>query len=54
MRILCSPDPLSRELRQNSPFLGLLSEEERLKILAAARKTQAAVTETIGAPGVSR
>jgi excisionase family DNA binding protein len=54
MRILCSPDPLSRELRQNSPFLGLLSEEERLKILAAARKTQTAATETIGAPDIAQ
>lgn len=44
MRVMCSTDPLSRELRQNSPFVGLLSEKERLTILAAAHKTQAAKT----------
>jgi excisionase family DNA binding protein len=47
MRIMCSLDPLSRELRQNSPFVGLLSEDERLTVLTAARTTQTASTDTV-------
>lgn len=40
---LVSPAPRSRELRQNSPFAGLLPPEERLKALEAfARSEQAA------------
>ena len=31
MRTLTSTDPLARELRQNSPFLGLLPDAERRK-----------------------
>ena len=34
-RVMTSTDPLARELRQNSPFLLLLSEAERRKVLAA-------------------
>src|SRR5450759_4650379 len=37
MRTMTSTDPLARELRQNSPFLGLLSDEERRAILDAYR-----------------
>jgi len=37
MRTMGSTDPLARELRQNSPFLGLLSDEERLAVLNAYR-----------------
>lgn len=35
MRVMTSTDPAARELRQNSPFLGLLGEEERLSVLRA-------------------
>lgn len=35
LAILVSPSPKSRELRQNSPFAGLLSETERAKLLEA-------------------
>jgi hypothetical protein len=31
------PDPLARELRQNSPFLGILPDDERLAVLEAFR-----------------
>jgi hypothetical protein len=44
MRAMTSIDPLARELRQNSPFLGLLSGEDRRAILAsfqATRRSQA-------------
>lgn len=37
MRTMTSTDPLARELRQNSPFLGLLPEDERLAVLRAYR-----------------
>jgi hypothetical protein len=33
---LTSPAPRSRELRQNSPFAGVLTDAERLAALAAA------------------
>jgi excisionase family DNA binding protein len=42
---LTSRSPRSRELRQNTPFAGVLSEEERLSVLAnlpTARKTEPA------------
>jgi len=35
MRAMTSTDPLARELRQNSPFVGLLSDDERRAILEA-------------------
>jgi excisionase family DNA binding protein len=44
MRTMTSTDPLARELRQNSPFLGLLDEAERLAILEAFREARAAGT----------
>lgn len=47
MRMMTSTDPLARELRQNSPFLGLLSEEERLTVLNAYRASRKA-------PGIGR
>lgn len=34
---LTSPSPRSRELRQNNPFAGVLSEAERRQVLQAAR-----------------
>lgn len=36
LTVLTSPSPRSRELRQNSPFAGVLSEEERRRVLEAA------------------
>ena len=38
---MTSTDPLARELRQNSPFLGLLAEDERRAVLNAFRKAKA-------------
>ena len=35
MRTMTSTDPLARELRQNSPFLGILSDDERRAVLRA-------------------
>lgn len=39
---LTSRSPRARELRQNSPFAGLLGEEERLRVLAAWRASEGA------------
>jgi excisionase family DNA binding protein len=39
MRTLTSTDPLARELRQNSPFLGLLPDAERRAILDAYQRS---------------
>lgn len=39
---LTSRSPRSRELRQNSPFAGLLGEEERVRVLAAWRTSEGA------------
>jgi hypothetical protein len=36
MEMLTSRSPMGREMRQNSPFAGVLSEEERLAIVRAA------------------
>lgn len=38
LRIMVSDDPLATELRQNSPFSGILSDEERTKVLASFRR----------------
>jgi hypothetical protein len=35
LAVLVSPSPRSRELRQNSPFAGLLNDNERSRILHA-------------------
>ena len=40
MRAMTSIDPLARELRQNSPFLGLLPDADRREILAAFEATR--------------
>lgn len=40
MRAMTSIDPLARELRQNSPFLGLLPDDERRAILDAFQATR--------------
>jgi hypothetical protein len=37
LEALTSRSPRSRELRQNSPFAGVLSEEERHQVLSAFR-----------------
>ena len=54
MRAMCSIDPLARELRQNSPFLTLLSEEERLSIIQAAFSNQTPLTENISLESIKR
>ena len=38
MEALTSRSPRSRELRQNSPFAGVLSAEDRLKVLEGYSK----------------
>jgi excisionase family DNA binding protein len=38
LSVLVSDAPLARELRQNSPFTGILSEEERKKVLDSFRQ----------------
>ncbi len=40
MRTLTSTDPLARELRQNSPFVGLLADAERRAILDAFQRSR--------------
>jgi excisionase family DNA binding protein len=40
--VLTSPTPRARELRQNSPFAGVLTEGERLQILDAFRRSREA------------
>jgi hypothetical protein len=37
MRAMTSTDPLARELRQNSPFLAVLPDDERRAVLEAFR-----------------
>jgi excisionase family DNA binding protein len=39
---LTSRSPRGRELRQNNPFAGVLTDEERVQVLAAWRHTQTA------------
>lgn len=39
---LTSPTPRSRELRQNSPFAGVLTDQERTQILHTAQETRSA------------
>ena len=36
-RVLSADNPEARDLRQNSPFAGMLSEPERRKILATVK-----------------
>jgi excisionase family DNA binding protein len=42
LQALVSPSPKGRELRQNSPFAGLLSDQERQHILAVWREQETA------------
>lgn len=37
LEVLTSPTPWAREMRQNSPFSGVLSEAERMQVLTAFR-----------------
>jgi excisionase family DNA binding protein len=37
---LTSPAPMARELRANSPFAGLLPEDERLRVLESFREVE--------------
>lgn len=41
MRALTSTSPLSRELRQSSPFTSLIPDEERRRVIAAFRRSRA-------------
>jgi excisionase family DNA binding protein len=38
LNMLTSHTPLARELRQNSPFTGILSQDERMKVLDSFRQ----------------
>jgi hypothetical protein len=42
--VLTSPSPLSRELRQHTPFAGVLSEEERHRVRETFRQLDDATT----------
>lgn len=42
LAVLTSATPHARELRQNSPFAGVLTDSERAAVLAAFRRVQAA------------
>jgi excisionase family DNA binding protein len=44
LRVLVAPSPRSRELRQNSPFAGLLTESERLSVLQAWERSRSQAT----------
>lgn len=35
LEVLTSPTPWAREMRQNSPFAGVLGEDDRMRVLAA-------------------
>ncbi len=41
MRALTSTSPISRELRQNSPFTGLIPDDERRRVIAGFRRSRA-------------
>jgi excisionase family DNA binding protein len=47
MRVMTSTDPLARELRQNSPFLGILSDDERRAVLDAFRTAPRATSRGV-------
>jgi hypothetical protein len=47
LRAMTSTDPLARELRQNSPFLGILSDKERRAVLEAFRAAGRAPTRDV-------
>lgn len=40
LEVLTSPTPWAREMRQNSPFAGVLDEDERLRVLAAFQRNE--------------
>ena len=42
MEVLTSPTPWAREMRQNSPFAGVLDEADRVAVLEAFRRTDKA------------
>lgn len=42
MEVLTSPTPWAREMRQNSPFAGVLDEDDRIAVLEAFRRTDKA------------
>ena len=43
MEVLTSTSGVARELRQNSPFAGLLSESERLAVLESFQRNSKAL-----------
>ena len=46
MRTMTSIDPDARELRQNSPFLGLLTDTERRSVITSFHSTYGAKAKT--------
>ena len=44
LEVLTSPTPWAREMRQNSPFAGVLDEDERRRVLTAYRAHEASGT----------
>lgn len=42
LEVLTSPTPWAREMRQNSPFAGVLSDDERMRVLAAFKENDRA------------
>jgi excisionase family DNA binding protein len=48
MRAMTSTDPLARELRQNSPFVGLLPNDERRAVLEAFHAAGRAPARDVG------
>jgi len=42
LEVLTSPTPWAREMRQNSPFAGVLSDDERMRVLTAFRENDRA------------
>lgn len=38
LEVLTSPTPYAREMRQNAPFAGVLSDEERMRVLTAFKE----------------
>ena len=42
LEVLTAPTPYAREMRQNSPFAGVLSDAERIRVLTAFRDSERA------------
>lgn len=50
LEVLTSTTPYAREMRQNSPFAGILSEDERSAVLASFRDSELSRTRPHAAP----